>query len=122
MHPERTKNFKAPSATTLTIGAGLITAAYFGIPIALYLLKAEPTLEASNGGLGHVAAALSAGLFVYVVVGAPVALRILARELSGYTGRLVQLERWMARGYVWVWGAGIVVFPFYMVYLAMMWM
>ena len=55
----------------------------------------------------------------YVFAGAPIVMRLLARDLGRVEASpLIRAERFLARFHFWVWGAAIVAIPAYIVYLA----
>ncbi len=101
------------------IAATLAFFAYAGLPVAFWLCRAAGPLDRVAAGLGTLALAAAGVTLAYVFAGAPIVMRLLARDLGRVEASpLIRAERFLARFHFWVWGAAIVAIPAYIVYLA----
>ena len=114
------ESYSQPSWRIVTLSGALVLLAYAGLPIAFWLCRAAAPLDRIADGLGTVAVALAGVSIAYAVAGAPVVMRLLARDLGHVQPvPLVRTERLFARLHFWLWLVGIIAVPFYVAYLAL---
>jgi len=98
----------------LLISGALVFLAYTGLPLAFWLCHTSSVLDGFVDGLGLVPIVGAGLLLSYVIAGAPVVLRLIARDLKQFQPQPIVRAEWLlAKIHLFAWVALIVFIPFY---------